>query len=299
MKPNQPTSWWAPTPQNTWLWDLDSASVPSPTVSRPPGASPYNADVYDIDPDNLGSAGIARLKKDGKKVVCYIDVGSWETGRADRSSFDASCICGPNVALRADGTCPSNSHKMADWNEWWFNIHDASCVGNVIKGIAARFKTAAAAGCDAIEPDNLDAWQNADAAGKPSAGWGITIADQNTYLTRLAQEAHSLGMGILLKNAGGLLVDDDGKRTPYTDSIVSAFDGSLNEQCHQYNECGTYSAFGAANKAMWNAEYVNASSTSSCSSTTTKASWCSTTGMRTLQYSCLSVSYQNLVSTCP
>jgi hypothetical protein len=292
-------SWWAPKPSDSWLWDLDLSSVPSPTVSRGPSVANYSADVYDIDPTLLGSQGIATLHKNGKKVVCYVDVGSWEPGRADAASFDSNCICGRNIPLKDDGTCPGNSHKMNGWDEWWFDLHDASCRANVVAGMLKRFQNAANLGCDAIEPDNLDAWQNADASGVKSAGWGITMADQNAYLTQLAKNAHSLGMGILLKNAGSLLVDDNGDNTPYTDAIVSAFDGSLNEQCHQYSECGTYAKFGAAGKVMWNAEYINSSSTSSCNNTTFKSAYCGTKGMKTLQYSCLGVQYTHLAYVCP
>jgi len=292
-------SWWAPKPTDTWLWDLDSVTVPSPTVSRSPGVTNYSADVYAIDPTNLGAQKIAVLHGQGKKVVCYIDVGSWEPGRTDVANFDSNCICGKNIALAADGTCPSNSHKMSGWKEWWFDLHTSSCAASVAAGIFQRFQNAATLGCDAIEPDNLDAWQNSDAAGAASAGWGITIADQNAYLTKLAQNAHSLGMGILLKNAGGLLVDDNGSATPYADAIVAAFDGSLNEQCHQYSECDTYAGFGAAGKSMWNAEYLNASSTSNCGSTSYKSAYCSNTSMKTLQYSCSAVGYENLAYVCP
>lgn len=293
------STWWAPKPSTTWVWDLDSTSVSSPSISRGSAVVNYKADAYAIDPVMVGAQAIAALHRDGKKVVCYVDVGSWEPGRTDRAAFDAACICGPGISMKTDGSCPSNSHKMTGWTEWWFDIHTPKCAESVRAGMSKRFEEAQKLGCDAIEPDNLDAWQNEDDTGAPSAGWGITIADQVAYLKILAEDAHQLGMGILLKNAGGLLVDDGGKPTLYTQDIVAAFDGSLNEQCHQYNECSTYAAFGRANKAMWNAEYLNASSTSSCSSTAFKTQLCGTAGMRTLQYSCLAVAVKNLAYVCP
>ena len=74
-------------------------------------------------------------------------------------------------------------------------------------------------------------------------------------------------MGILLKNAGGHLVGRDGSATQYASAITQLFDGSINEQCHQYSECDIYAGFGAAGKVMWNAEYINTSGTSDCDST--------------------------------
>ena len=292
-------TWWTPKPAQTWVWDLDSATISSPSISRGAAVVDYKADVYAIDPINVGAQTIATLHRDGKKVVCYVDVGSWEPGRSDRASFDAACICGAGVSMKSDGTCSTNKHKMTGWNEWWFDIHTPKCAENVRAGILKRFESAQKFGCDAIEPDNLDAWQNEDATGAASAGWSISIADQVSYLKNLAQDAHNLGMGILLKNAGGLIVDDEGKATSYTQDIVNSFDGSLNEQCHQYDECSTYAAFSKANKAMWNAEYLEGSSTSACSSTSHKANFCGTAGMKTLQYSCLSVAAKNLAYVCP
>lgn len=293
------TSWWKPAPTDTFLWDLDLSNVPSPAVSRAPSVTNYDANVYDIDPTNLGASGIATLHNNGKKVICYVDVGSWEPYRTDAANFNPACICGAGATLQANGNCSSSAHEMQGWTEWWFDLHDASCLTNVEAGMAKRLQAAAALGCDAIEPDNLDSFENQDQAGAAAGGWGNTMADENNYITHIAQEAHALGMGILLKNAGDLLVDGNGDPTTYSTSIVDVFDGSLNEQCHQYSECADYQAFGNAGKAMWNAEYLNSNSTSSCGNVSYKTSYCGTPGMKTLQYSCLAVEYDYLAYVCP
>ena len=132
----------------------------------------YNADVYVVDPNAMGKQGIEALHANGKKVVCYVDVGSWEPWRADADSFDADCICGDGLSLQTDGTCPGDNHKMSGWDEWWFNLHDTKCAQSVGAGMYKRFENARALGCDAIEPDNIDACQNEDAP-EPRAPAGV------------------------------------------------------------------------------------------------------------------------------
>lgn len=45
---------------------------------------------------------------------------------------------------------------MADWNEWWLDIHSPSCVANVENVMTARIKAARDKGCDGVDPDNVD-----------------------------------------------------------------------------------------------------------------------------------------------
>jgi hypothetical protein len=162
---------------------------------------------------------------------------------------------------------------MQGWREWWFNLAGA-CATSVAQSLDTRFQLAQAKGCDAVEIDNIDAYDNA-------TGWTITQADENAFVLQLAQVAHSHCMGILFKNSGGLLANSQ-----YVAGIVSAFDGSLNEQCQQYNECNLYSPFIKAGKAAWNAEYT----TLNCGAPA---------GMKTLGYdSTLSVAYQRLNLVC-
>ena len=273
---------WKPAPADTWVWDLANAVVPSPTLNGS-GVSSYDAKVYDIDLFGTSAAQIAKYHADGKKVICYVDVGSWESGRPDEVPFDPACWCGPGATSAT--SCSSSTHKMDGWPEYWLDVRKSSaCQANIKQVINARFALAASKGCDAVEPDNVDAYDN------QGGGWGITIADQYDHNLWLAQAAHANCLGVLLKNAGGLLDDGNGAATAYTAGIVAAFDFSLNEQCHQYSECGVYSAFAAAGKATFNAEYPGASA---------KPAYCGTAGMKTLQYNSLDVLYTNLISVCP
>jgi hypothetical protein len=70
----------------------------------------------------------------------------------------------------------------------------------------ARLDLAVSKGCDAVEPDNVDAFQTA-------VGFDIDGDEQVAYLRWLADEAHRRGLSIGLKNAIGLV-----------DQVVNDFD---------------------------------------------------------------------------
>ena len=101
----------------------------------------------------------------------------------------------------------------------------------------ARLDLAAAKGCDGVEPDNVDGYQN-------SPGFPLTAATQLDYNRFLAAEAHARGLSIGLKN--------DLDQIP---QLVGDFDWALNEQCFEYDECDTLAPFIAAGKAVFQVEY--------------------------------------------
>lgn len=97
--------------------------------------------------------------------------------------------------------------------------------------MAGRIKTAKDKKCDAVDPDNVDSYNN-------NVGWGTTgtypkarihslpsaESDQLAYLLFLSKTAHDAGLGITLKNAGDMV-------SAHTEEIVAAFDMSVIEQC--------------------------------------------------------------------
>jgi len=75
---------------------------------------------------------------------------------------------------------------MEDWEgEWWLNTKSA----NVRAIMKTRIALAKSKGCDAIDPDNVDAYNNVN-------GLGLTKNDAIDYLKFLATEAHAAGMAI-------------------------------------------------------------------------------------------------------
>ena len=73
-----------------------------------------------------------------------------------------------------------------------------------------------------------------------------TVTDQFNYLKYLSDTAHSLGLGIALKNGPDMI-----QKRP---EIVQLTDFVVIEECQAYNECGVYSAFVNAGKAAFQVE---------------------------------------------
>ncbi|MGE4133834.1 MAG: endo alpha-1,4 polygalactosaminidase [Bdellovibrionales bacterium] len=184
------------------------------------------ASIYDIDmEDNERSGLIGRLKARGTKVICYFSAGTYENWRSDASNFPSSALGRP----------------LEDWpGERWLDIRRA----DVRAVLTRRIQRAVAAGCDAIEPDNLDGYQN-------NNGLGLTARNQIDFLHWLAAEAHSHGISIGLKNTLEIIVQGN---------LHQHFDWALNEQCYQYGECNLLKPFARLGKAVFIAEYSRKSS---------------------------------------
>ena len=71
------TDWWHPAPGLTWQWHL----------SEPPVDTSVEAQVYDIDLFDNDAPVVKTLHDQGRKVICYISVGSREDWRPDVNQF--------------------------------------------------------------------------------------------------------------------------------------------------------------------------------------------------------------------
>lgn len=207
--PPTPGSWWKPDTSPQPLYWILSRSVTTSETS--PG-------IWDIDGETNSEAVVTALHAKGAKVICYVDAGTYEPGRSDSNSL-----------------LPYRGNGVAGWpGEYWLDIRQVDALRPIMQ---ARMAACKAKGFDAIEPDNIDGYQN-------SSGFPLTSTDQLVYNKMLADTAHSLGLSIGLKND----VDQIAQLEPW-------FDWALNEECYDYNECGGYSAFVNAGKAVWIAEY--------------------------------------------
>ncbi|WP_235532911.1 endo alpha-1,4 polygalactosaminidase [Sphingomonas sp. Leaf412] len=182
----------------------------------------YAVAVYDIDLFDTPPATIAALHGAGRRVVCYFSAGSAENWRSDYPRFAAA-----DLGNAVDGWA----------GERWVDVRSAT----VRAIMAARLDLAVAKGCDAVEPDNVDAFEPDNRAGLP-----LTAAHQIDYNRFLAAEAHRRGLAIALKNDLAQVA-----------TLAPDFDFAVNEQCHEYDECSDLSPFGAAGKAVFNAEYAD------------------------------------------
>jgi len=191
--------------------------------------------MYDIDMVDASASLIQTLHTAGRAVTCYIDT-AYEPGRPDSSQFTAAVL----------------GNGIDGWpGQKWVDIR-STVVRNIM---AARMATAAAKGCDAVEMDDVDSYQN-------DPGFPITAADQLDFNTFLATTAHANDLGIALKN------DID-----QVASLASKFDFAINEQCFQYDECDTLSNFITQGKAVFGVEYELATSAFCTKANADQFSW--------------------------
>jgi len=200
---------WHPAPTTApWQWQLQGpidTSVP--------------AGVYEIDGFFVSPQVVRQLHSQGRKAICYLDVGSWENYRPDKDQFPKSVI-----GKRYQGF-PS---------ERWMDIRKISLLAPPLK---KRFDMCRRKGFDAVEPDNVNGYTN-------PTGFPLTASDQLRFNRWVSRQVHSRGMSVALKN------DPEQAK-----QLIGAFDFAVVEQCFQYHECGRFSPFIRAGKAVFEAEY--------------------------------------------
>jgi hypothetical protein len=197
----------SPPSQATWWYQLQG---------RP---SHLRAGVVDVDGFDTSSRFVSRLRASGRYAICYIDVGTWENWRRDTESFPDS------VLGRGNG-----------WpGERWLDLRRIDVLGPIMR---ARMRICSAKGFQAVEPDNVDGFEN-------ETGYSISARDQLAYNRWIAKTAHSLGLAVALKN--------DFDQIP---SLARYFDFVIAEQCFELDECGKLRPFTSAGKAVFDVEYA-------------------------------------------
>ncbi|MGW7316411.1 endo alpha-1,4 polygalactosaminidase [Streptomyces sp. NPDC054854] len=198
---------WKPVPGTAWQWQLSGGLDTSVDVP-----------VYDVDGFTTTKEQVAGLKKDGRRTICYLSTGAWEDFRPDAGDF-------PKALLG----------KGNGWQgERWLDIRRLDALEPLM---AARFDMCRDKGFDAVEPDNMDGYDN------PS-GFPLTADDQLAYNRLIARLAHDRGLAVGLKN--------DLDQIP---QLVGEFDFAVNEQCAEYRECERLTPFIEAGKAVFHVEY--------------------------------------------
>ncbi|MBT2406972.1 MULTISPECIES: endo alpha-1,4 polygalactosaminidase [unclassified Streptomyces] len=207
-----PEERWQPEPGIDWQWQLSGELDTS-----------VDAPVYDIDGFNTTKDQIATLKAAGRKTICYLSTGAWEEFRPDAKDFPE--------ALLGEGN---------GWEgERWLDIRRTAELEPLM---AKRIDMCRDKGFDAVEPDNMDGYDN-------TSGFPLTAGDQLAYNRLIAKLAHDRGLSVGLKN--------DLDQIP---QLVGAFDFAVNEQCAEYEECERLTPFIEAGKAVFHVEYELATS---------------------------------------
>ncbi len=195
-------------PEKGLTWEIQISSTPKRLKA---------VEAYDVDLFETPKAKLDEMRARGIKSICYFSAGSYEQWRSDANLLK-----------------PYRGAKLKGWKgEWWIDIRK----DEVRAVMEQRLDLAAQKGCDAVDPDNVDAYQNKN-------GLGLTKENQIAYLEFLAAEAHARGMAIGLKNSVELIPD-----------LVDDFDFTVNEECFDYKECGTLKPFIDANKPVLQIQY--------------------------------------------
>ena len=207
--PSHITDWWHPTPGLTWQWQLDEEVDTS-----------LEAEVYDVDL-YVDQSVITKLHSRGVKVICYIDVGSWEIKRPDADQF-------PSEVLGKD---------YEGWpGERWLDIRRIDLLSSIIQ---FRLDLCKAKGFDDVEPDNIEIYDN-------DTGFPLTYKNQLAYARWLVDAAHARGLAIGLKNAPDMVTDS-----------LSSFDFAITEDAFYYGWVDKLLPFIAAGKPVFAAEYTD------------------------------------------
>ena len=174
----------------------------------------FNLDLFDIPPEKIN-----KMHQNDIFVMCYFSAGSYEDWRPDSSQF-------PKIILGKD---------LGDWpDELWLDIRRLDLLGPILE---KRLDMAVVKGCDGVDPDNIDGYQN-------DTGFNLTPGDQLVFNKFLSQSAHDRGLLIGLKN------DLD-----QAAELVSYFDWIITEECFFYNECDLLTPFLDNGKPVFLIEY--------------------------------------------
>jgi len=204
-------AYWSPSPSDSFQLQLSD---------YPPDLS-AEADVFELDLFETQRETIDFLHKAGKRVICYINVGAWEEYRPDAGAFPDAVI----------------GKKYIGWEgERWFDVSNYEIFSGLISD---RFTLAASKGCDGIDPDNINGFQQ-------DTGFSITAQDQLTYNIWLSEQTHLHGLSIGLKNNNQQVAD-----------LVNHFDFALIEDCSVYGECADFQPFIEQGKAVFQVEYTD------------------------------------------
>ena len=164
---------------------------------------------------------IDELHAQGRKVICYISVGSWEDWRPDKDNFPAEVL----------------GKDYEGWKgEKWLDIRQIDKLAPIM---LARLDLCKAKGFDAVEPDNMEIYTN-------DTGFPLTYEDQLKYALWLADEAHKRGLAIGQKNASDQVKD-----------LVDIYDFAITEDYFYYDDAETMLPYINAGKPVFAAEYTD------------------------------------------
>jgi hypothetical protein len=201
------TAPWRPDVGSSWQVQLTGALDASIDVA-----------IYDVDLFDTTQVQLDALHAAGRRVICYISVGTYEPWRSDAARF-------PTAAL--------GDALTGFPNEQWLDTRDAT----VRALMAARLDLAAQKACDGVDLSNL----SPEGA---TTGFGATVADAEAFGRLLAGEAHARGLGAGL--GGG---------SDVAGALAGAFEWAITEGCLGDGTCAAFAGFASASKVVFGVEF--------------------------------------------
>lgn len=178
-----------------------------------------DVDLFNLDLFEVPGFVVDELHQDGVFVVCYFSAGSYEDWRPDSTEFPPEVL----------------GERLPGWpGERWLDIARLDLLAPIME---ARLDLAVGKGCDGVDPDNVNGYQN-------DTGFPLSADNQLAYNVFLSQAAHGRGLAIGLKND----LEQANDLQPY-------FDWILNEECYSYQECSLMLPFVEAGKPVFVVEY--------------------------------------------
>jgi hypothetical protein len=230
--------WWVPPLGNQpWQWELSNplslsnAQEMGTDDKLPNGKAAPHPVIYDIDGIINPVSTVRSLQYFGYHVVCYIEVGAAGNYYTAQNEGTSTTYY---QQLQSAGVF---GNKLSGYPEYYLNIKSSATV-SIIESMIN--KQCAAKGFNAVETDIDEEYTD-------NSGFALTKANEEAYMTTIANYIHSLGMGWWIKNP-----DDTGDS--YATDMYPLADAVLTEQCNQYSTCGLLSAY-VGHKAVFNAEY--------------------------------------------
>jgi hypothetical protein len=202
--------WWQPEKGLTWQIQFEGEF--SPDLENP-------AQVYDLDLFGTDAETVAQLHEQGARVICYISAGTLENWVPDRDEFPYELYGKP----------------YEGWpGETWLDIRQLDLLMPLLE---ARLDLCQQKGFDAVDPDNMDGWNQ-------KTGFGLRKEDTLQFAFALAKAAHARGLAIGLKNSPELVSD-----------LVDLYDFMITEEMFEQGWSDEPLPFLQTNKPVFAIEY--------------------------------------------
>lgn len=206
------TSYWTPLPGSTFQIQL---------ADYPPDNTEIDVEIYELDLFETPLNTINYLHNNGNKVICYFNAGAWEIFRPDADDFPDEVI----------------SNRYIGWpGERWLDVRHFKLFSEII---IARMDLALEKGYDAVDPDNINGYQE-------NTGFDISAQDQIIYNIWLSEQAHARGLSIGLKNNSAQVAE-----------LINHYDFAVLEDCAVFDKCIFFLPFIEKNKAVFQIEYTD------------------------------------------